>query len=122
MEPEGTWQGESHRYIRRVSPIYIEGAGGIVDIEFIAQILLLVRQKAPAATSLQHQGSYTATPGATAEEGVSLLAHYGRFREVEKRLRMTSDRADTALPTAAGDLRALARTVGAQERGALEKR
>ncbi len=35
-------------------------------------------------------------------------------------MRMISDRADTSLPTAAGDLRALARTVGAQERGALE--
>ena len=51
---------------------------------------------------------------------MSLLAHYDRFREVEKRMRMTSDRADTALPTAAGDLQALARTVGVQERGALE--
>ena len=76
MEPEGTWQGESHRHQ--------EVAGGIVDIEFIAQILLLrFGRKHRQLLSLQHQGSYTATPGATAEE-VSLLAHYDRFREVEK--------------------------------------
>ena len=51
---------------------------------------------------------------------MSLFGHYDRFRELEKGMRMTSERADIALLTATRDLRALARTVGAQERGALE--
>jgi glutamine synthetase adenylyltransferase len=75
MEPKGTWQGESHRHQ--------EVAGGIVDIVFITQILLLRFGRKHGSYCLSSPGKLYSTPGATAEE-VSLLAHYDRFREVEK--------------------------------------
>lgn len=100
------------------------GPGGIVDIEFIAQILLL------RFGGKHHRLRFSSTRGVLerlgecefipAQERASLLMYYDRFREVEKGMRMASDRPDTKLPTGAGELRALARTVGARDGRALE--
>ena len=54
-----------------------------MDIVFITQILLLRFGRKHGSYCLSSPGKLYSTPGATAEE-VSLLAHYDRFREVEK--------------------------------------
>ena len=100
------------------------GRGGITDIEFIAQMLLITRGKTtpglamsgtrPLLVRLLESGLIGR------DDGQILLPAYDRFREVEKGFRMMGNRPVTALPAGA-ELERLARTLGAADGGALEE-
>lgn len=100
------------------------GRGGITDIEFIAQILLITHGKTtpglgvsgtrPRLVRLLESGLIGR------EDGQVLLPAYDRFREVEKGFRMMGNRPITALPGGA-ELERLARTLGAADGKALEE-
>ena len=90
-----------------------------MDIEFIAQILLLRFGRKYRQLRLSSRKLYS-NFGSDRGGGCVTVGALRPFSPGGKGMRMTSDRADTALPTAAGDLRAPARTVGAQERGDLK--
>jgi glutamate-ammonia-ligase adenylyltransferase len=94
------------------------GPGGIVDVEFIAQILVLkVGYEHP---SLRLTGTRQALlqllQGGHLDEGEGrfLLEAYDRLREIEKGMRRASEQADNLLP-AGRDLAVLARALGQDE-------
>ena len=100
------------------------GRGGITDIEFIAQILLITHGKTtpglatsgtrPRLVQLLESGLIGR------EDGQVLLPAYDRFREVEKGFRMMGNRPITALP-GGDELERLGRTLGAADGKALEE-
>ena len=100
------------------------GRGGITDIEFIAQILLITQGKTtpglamsgtrPLLVRLLENGLIGR------DDGQVLLPAYDRFREVEKGFRMMGNRPITALP-GGPELERLARTLGAADGRALEQ-
>ncbi|MFH1567912.1 MAG: hypothetical protein ABIL09_07910, partial [Gemmatimonadota bacterium] len=96
--------------------------GGIVDAEFIAQILALhlggdhpASRQTSTASALELLAADGILSGA---DGQSLRRGYARLREVEKGLRIGWDRPASVLPEGAAP-RALSRTVGAGEPEAL---
>jgi len=99
------------------------GAGGTVDVEFIAQILFLRfgrqhRQVRDPSTRVVLQGAVDC--GLIDREcGSALSSAYDRLREVEKGMRMTSGRPHTTLPRGERELRSLARAVGSRDGPAL---
>lgn len=100
----------------QVAPLDLKrGPGGIVDIEFIAQILVLKlgrTRRALRLTSTRQvldrlgQGGLLPT-----DEAQFLLDAYDRLRGIEKGMRLASDQAENALPEGR-ELVALARSVG----------
>ncbi|MBI2504485.1 MAG: bifunctional [glutamate--ammonia ligase]-adenylyl-L-tyrosine phosphorylase/[glutamate--ammonia-ligase] adenylyltransferase [Candidatus Latescibacteria bacterium] len=89
------------------------GPGGIVDIEFIAQILVLKlgrTQRELRLTSTRQVLNRLDQTGQL-EEAQFLLDAYDRLRGIEKGMRLASDQADNILPEGRG-LAALARSVG----------
>ena len=108
---------------RRGSIDIKRGAGGIVDIEFIAQILLLRfgrahRQVRDPSTRVVLQRAVDSGLN-DRERGAALSSAYERLREVEKGMRMTSDRPHTTLPRGERELRSLARAIGSSDGPAL---
>lgn len=109
MEPQNTRRGRID--IKR-------GAGGIVDIEFVAQVLVLkwgyrdrdlrVGSTRRALQLLVEQGYLDA------ERGRFLLESYEYLRAVEKGMRLASERANDALPTGR-ELEILSRALGAED-------
>ena len=99
------------------------GAGGIVDAEFIAQILALHRGRS------RRQVRHTSTrvvlermveDGALSRgEGRSLLLAYERLRQLQKALRLSSERSAHLLPTDDTERTILARSVGLEDGQAL---
>jgi [glutamine synthetase] adenylyltransferase / [glutamine synthetase]-adenylyl-L-tyrosine phosphorylase len=96
--------------------------GGIVDIEFVAQLLVLRHGYADA--SLRVTGTRTAlrrlaeNGHLVAADAERLGAAYERLREIEKALRIGADQAEDVLPQGAG-LAVLARAAGQATGGAL---
>jgi glutamate-ammonia-ligase adenylyltransferase len=89
------------------------GPGGIVDIEFIAQILVLKLGRTQRALRLTSTRQALGRLGQTGQlpEAQFLLAAYERLRGIEKGMRLASDQADNTLPEGR-ELAALARSVG----------
>jgi glutamate-ammonia-ligase adenylyltransferase len=89
------------------------GPGGIVDIEFIAQILVLKLGRAQRALRLTSTRQVLSRLSQTGQlEGAQfLLDAYDRLRAIEKGMRLASDQADNTLPEGR-ELAVLARTLG----------
>ncbi|MBM3279968.1 MAG: hypothetical protein FJY95_18115 [Candidatus Handelsmanbacteria bacterium] len=89
------------------------GPGGIVDIEFIAQILLLKLGRKERELRLTSTRQVLERLGQTGELAGAqfLLDAYDRLRGIEKALRLASDQAENILPEG-GELIVLARTLG----------
>ena len=91
------------------------GPGGLVDIEFIAQIMVLKQgrkdRKMRLKSTRQALVRLLEMQCVNEAEGKFLLAAYDRFREVEKGMRMASEQASNVLPTG-GDLARLGQVVG----------
>ena len=97
------------------------GPGGIVDVEFLVQLLQLRHGAATpdilrpnvweALDSLEAAGLLTAAAAAALREGYSFL------RLVEARLRIVTDRPLTEVPENSDDLAKLARRLGFEPRG-----
>jgi glutamate-ammonia-ligase adenylyltransferase len=98
------------------------GPGGLVDVEFIAQVLVLrwgaqdrelrLKGTRPALERLVEKGHLPR------REGQILLEAHARLRTVEKGMRIASDKADDALPEGR-QLEVLARAVGEGDGAAL---
>lgn len=92
------------------------GAGGIRDIEFVAQALQLVhggRQPQVRQRSTQSALEALAGTGALgAEASGELVAAYRFLRRVENRIQMEGERQLYRLPAAAADKRRIARSLG----------
>ena len=107
MEPRGD----------RGRPVGVDikrGPGGIVDIEFITQIVMIHfarKDLRPLHTRTALEAMAAEQMFLSAPEGSLLLSAYDRLRDIEKTIRVTTDRATTALPGGAG-LRSLAAQVG----------
>jgi glutamate-ammonia-ligase adenylyltransferase len=93
-----------------------QGAGGLVDIEFIVQYLqLLYGKKHP---SVRVPGAYNGLRALRRERLVgreafdSLLQAYRLLRRIESRMRIVSDQATNELVRDAGKLQSLARRMG----------
>ncbi len=114
---------EPHRELGQEGPADLKrGPGGIVDIEFIAQILVLKLGRAQRELRLTSTRQVLSRLGQTgqlpAEQAQFLLDAYDRLRGIEKGMRLASDQADNILPEG-GELAALARAVGQHSPGAL---
>ncbi|MCC7261932.1 MAG: hypothetical protein IT369_05330 [Candidatus Latescibacteria bacterium] len=100
----------------QVGPVDLKrGAGGIVDIEFIAQILVLKLGRTQRDLRLTSTRQVLSRLGQTGQlppqEAQFLLDTYDRLRGIEKGMRLASDQAENTLPEGR-ELAALARTVG----------
>jgi glutamate-ammonia-ligase adenylyltransferase len=101
------------------------GPGGIVDIEFIVQVLQL--KYGPAHLGLRTPIVWEALDTArdlgllADDEHVDLLVSYGFLRTAEGRLRIVTNRALTDLPESADDCEKLARRLGYEPPGAAAK-
>ena len=99
------------------------GPGGIVDAEFIAQILAL--RHAAARPALRHTSTRVVLErmveaGAlTRSDGRDLLLGYERLRQVQKSLRLLGEAARHALPATGVELEVLARATSAASGAAL---
>ncbi|MSR83840.1 MAG: hypothetical protein EXS58_13120 [Candidatus Latescibacteria bacterium] len=91
------------------------GPGGIVDIEFIAQILVLklgrTQHSLRLTSTRQVLNGLSQTGQLPQEETQFLLDAYDRLRGIEKGMRLASDQADNILPEGR-EMAALARSVG----------
>jgi len=91
------------------------GPGGIVDLEFIAQILVLKlgRQQRELRLRSTRQALARLAELGHLQEGAGqfLIEAYDRLRRIEKGMRLASDQAENALP-AGRQLAVLARAVG----------
>ncbi|MEW6750736.1 MAG: bifunctional [glutamate--ammonia ligase]-adenylyl-L-tyrosine phosphorylase/[glutamate--ammonia-ligase] adenylyltransferase [Candidatus Latescibacterota bacterium] len=96
------------------------GPGGLVDIEFVAQLLVL--RHGPQRPSMRLTGTREALAAALREgvveprAGRSLQEAYARLRRVEKAMRIASDRAEDRLPEGR-ELAVLARALGETDAG-----
>ena len=92
------------------------GPGGLVDVEFVVQLLQLKHGGAhPDVLEPNVWDALDRLEGANllpADEAVALRAGYSFLRLVEARLRVVTDRPLTGLPEAADDLAKLARRLG----------
>ena len=109
MEPQG----------RRQTRINIKrGPGGIVDIEFVAQVLVLKwghRDRRLRVGSTRRALQLLVERGCLdREQGRFLLDAYEYLRAVEKGMRLASERASDALPTGR-ELEILSRALGAKD-------
>ena len=102
---------------RRVRIDIKRGPGGIVDIEFVAQILVLkwgYRDRRLRVGSTRHALQLLVEQGCLdPERGRLLLDAYEYLRAVEKGMRIASDKADDALPTGR-ELEILSRALSAE--------
>jgi glutamate-ammonia-ligase adenylyltransferase len=100
------------------------GPGGLVDIEFIAQILVLKlgkKRRQLRLTNTRQVLAQTLQMGHLDEsQGHFLLDSYDRLREVEKAMRRVSNQASQLLPTGP-ELASLARSVGQPDPEALSR-
>jgi len=96
------------------------GPGGIVDIEFIAQIMVLKHGRGDRRLRLTstRQALTRLVALGCLEEGSFLLEAYERLREIEKAKRIASEQAEDVLPEGR-TLEILARTCGHAEGDAL---
>lgn len=103
---------------RRVRIDIKRGPGGIVDIEFVAQILVLkwgYRDRRLRVGSTRHALQLLVEQGCLdPERGRLLLDAYEYLRAVEKGMRIASDKADDALPTGR-ELEILSRALSAED-------
>ena len=103
---------------RRVRIDIKRGPGGIVDIEFVAQILVLkwgFRDRRLRVGSTRHALQLLVEQGCLdPERGRFLLDAYEDLRAVEKGMRIASDKADDALPTGR-ELEILSRALRAED-------
>ena len=103
---------------RRVRIDIKRGPGGIVDIEFVAQILVLkwgYRDRRLRVGSTRHALQLLVEQGCLdLERGRLLLDAYEYLRAVEKGMRIASDKADDALPTGR-ELEILSRALSAED-------
>ncbi len=92
------------------------GAGGLVDIEFLAQALeLRFGHSDPGLREPGTRGALRALASAgrlPPDEAALLLGNYEFLRRVETALRLDENRAVSSLPADPGDLEALARWMG----------
>jgi glutamate-ammonia-ligase adenylyltransferase len=101
------------------------GPGGIMDVEFIVQLLQL--KHGPAHLGLRTPSVWEALDVArdlgllADDEHVDLLISYGFLRTAEGRLRIVTNRALTELPESADDCEKLARRLGYEPPGAAAK-
>ena len=107
---------EPRRGRGRPLPVDIKrGSGGLVDIEFIAQILVLTlgrRYREMRSTSTrQVLAQYAEIQQVYSAEVGFLLQAYDELRELEKGMRMASEQASSILP-GGRELRVLARLAG----------
>ena len=109
MEPQG--QRQVRINIKR-------GPGGIVDIEFVAQVLVLkwgYRDRSLRVGSTRRALQLLVEQGyLDPERGHFLLDAYEYLRAVEKGMRLASERASDALPTGR-ELEILSRALGAKD-------
>ena len=114
MEPQGKRQARIN--IKR-------GPGGIVDIEFVAQVLVLkwgYRDRSLRVGSTRRALQLLVEQGyLDLERGRFLLDAYEYLRAVEKGMRLASERASDALPTGR-ELEILSRALGATDVAAFE--
>jgi glutamate-ammonia-ligase adenylyltransferase len=109
MEEELGKGGASHYNIK-------QGAGGLVDIEFIVQYLQLLHGKGHPAVRVP--GAYNGLRALRRErllgreESDSLIADYRFLRRIESRMRIMSDQASSELTKDPGNLQSLARRMG----------
>ena len=108
---------------RRVRIDIKRGPGGIVDIEFVAQILVLkwgYRDRRLRVGSTRHALQLLVEQGCLdPERGRLLLDAYEYLRAVEKGMRIASDKADDALPTGR-ELEILSRALSAEDVAAFQ--
>ena len=109
MEPQGKRQTRIN--IKR-------GPGGIVDVEFVAQVLVLkwgYRDRGLRVGSTRHALQLLVEQGCLdRERGHFLLDAYEYLRAVEKGMRLASERASDDLPTGR-ELEILSRALGAKD-------
>ena len=114
MEPQGKRQTRIN--IKR-------GPGGIVDIEFVAQVLVLkwgYRDRGLRVGSTRHALQLLVEQDyLDPERGRFLLDAYEYLRAVEKGMRLASERASDALPTGR-ELEILSRALGAKDVAAFQ--
>ena len=114
MEPQG--QRQTRVNIKR-------GPGGIVDIEFVAQVLVLkwgYRDRSLRVGSTRRALQLLVEQGyLDPERGHFLLDAYEYLRAVEKGMRLASERASDVLPTGR-ELEILSRALGAKDVAAFQ--
>jgi glutamate-ammonia-ligase adenylyltransferase len=114
MEPQGK---------RRARIDIKRGPGGIVDIEFVAQILVLkwgYRDRGLRVGSTRHALRLLVDQGyLDPDQGHFLLDAYEYLRAVEKGMRLASERASDTLPTGR-ELEILSRALGTEDVAAFQ--
>ncbi|MBE9536772.1 MAG: bifunctional [glutamate--ammonia ligase]-adenylyl-L-tyrosine phosphorylase/[glutamate--ammonia-ligase] adenylyltransferase [Proteobacteria bacterium] len=100
------------------------GRGGIVDIEFIAQSLMLKHGKDISKIRTQNTGEallrFRAAELLSEDEFKSLFDAYNFLRYLETRLRIVNDQSVSVLDTTSTDFQVLARRVGSDTTGLIQ--